>query len=950
MANVLVVDDERGMRTTLQRFLQNDGHETQTAEDAVQALKLMDETVFDVVVSDIILPKISGVQLLQMIRERGENVKVLLITGEPTTGTAVEAVRAGAFDYLAKPVSGRDICRVVNAASKIKQLEDQNENYQKHLEKLVEERTQQIRRYSERLTHIAMDTKLFGISKTVDHLAERVMTLLSENVGTKGGGLFLKEGNCLRLVYAIDAGHQKNVIPYPPPAQTILHHVCEEGKTLIYDDIDQLEDVCPSGWSGYRNGSAMAIPLVDSRKDFCGVVTLHNKIDPPFTAQDAELGDIIISHSIEAIKVIKLNHSLKISEDKYRKISDESLTGIFIQKDSKVVYVNPRLGYMLECAPEEIPSLIGTSFLDFIYESDRALVEKRSRERLAGLAVPANYEIRMRSRSGRKIWCELLASVIEHEGQPAIMGHLIDITDRKETEDALIRSKERYRSLIENAPLGIISADFNGNILSINPALLQILGSPSREAASQINMLTFPNLVESGVSADIRKCLDTGLSFVSEHGYRSKWGKESCLRYHIRAQHDSVGNISGVLAMVEDISDAVAAEEERKKLTAQLQQAQKMEAIGRLAGGIAHDFNNLLTGITGNVSLAMLDLATEDPMQEALDEIQEAASNAAGLTRQLLAFSRKQIMEMKSVNLNDLVQNLFRMMQRLIGEHIEIRMELVDDIPSIKADPVQIEQIIINLAVNARDAMPEGGKLLFKTEVETIVDSSESEDERNQLTPGCYVVFSVTDTGCGIDLNLQPHIFEPFFTTKEKGEGTGLGLSTVYGIVKQHNGAVRLKSDLGEGSSFRIYIPATEGKTEHKASANKPENMPHGNETILMVEDERVVRDMTQKLLTRMGYDVHSASNGLDALALIKKNSHVFDLLLTDVVMPEMNGRELAEKARELIPDVKVIFTSGYTDDMILQHKVFEESVDFIGKPYSPLEMTRKIRSVLDRK
>ena len=386
---------------------------------------------------------------------------------------------------------------------------------------------------------------------------------------------------------------------------------------------------------------------------------------------------------------------------------------------------------------------------------------------------------------------------------------------------------------------------------------------------------------------------------------------------------------------------------EQKKLEAQFLQAQKMEAVGRLAGGVAHDFNNLLTVINANSQLGMMELKEIDPLREKFDSIQKAGEKAANLTRQLLAFSRRQAMEMRVLDLNMVLQDLEKMLRRLIGEDIELTTVLHKDLGRIKADPGQIEQAVLNLVINARDAMPSGGKLTIETGNVNI-------DREYTLThmgikPGRYVMLSVSDNGVGMKPEIQERIFEPFFTTKEKGKGTGLGLSTVYGVAKQTGGDISVYSELGSGTTFKIYFPQVDEPLEETGKKVTRGKMQGGHETILVVEDEEEVRTLAAGILKRHGYNVLEASHGGDAILLCEQYKEPIHLLLSDVIMPEMSGPDFAHRLKYIFPEIKVLFMSGYTDNALFKNGLLDGGVFFLQKPFSVGKLTEKVREVLDK-
>lgn len=413
-----------------------------------------------------------------------------------------------------------------------------------------------------------------------------------------------------------------------------------------------------------------------------------------------------------------------------------------------------------------------------------------------------------------------------------------------------------------------------------------------------------------------------------------------------KVEYDSGGRPVSMIGTIQDITDRKRTEEEKERLQEQLQQAMKMEAVGRLAGGVAHDFNNLLTALMGNISLAKLNLPPSDPAARLLGEANKASERAALLVQQLLAFSRKQIIEPRVLDLNALIAGLHEMLARLIGEHIELAIVPAAELDPVKVDPGQIEQILVNLAVNARDAMPAGGRLLIRTA------NVELDDEycarHPYVRPGRFVMAAVSDTGHGMSEEVRRHLFEPFFTTKPKGKGTGLGLATTYGVVKQSNGSIEVRSEVGKGTTIRMYFPSVEGKVQRPREPEADQGLAGGSETVLLVEDEDLVRDLGVRVLERLGYRVLQAGNGNEAMALADAHAERIDLLMTDVVMPGMGGGELAEQLLKVHPETKVLFTSGYTEQAIVHQGVLDENIRFLGKPYPLSALATKIRDLLD--
>ncbi|MFH0764875.1 MAG: PAS domain S-box protein, partial [Calditrichota bacterium] len=514
-----------------------------------------------------------------------------------------------------------------------------------------------------------------------------------------------------------------------------------------------------------------------------------------------------------------------------------------------------------------------------------------------------------------------------------------DVTERKRAEESLRDSEARYRALFEGSADGILIADIETKkFVFANPTICRMLGYSESE------------LLELNVS-DIhpREALELVISEFEdqERGENTLAPNIPCLRKDRKIIYVDINTsmvmIGGRACNVGFFNDVT----ERRRLEEQLAQSQKMEGIGRLAGGIAHDFNNLLTVIAGHVDMAILQVKPQDPLHSDLNEILRASNRAADLTRQLLAFSRKQILEVKVINLNDVISNLDKMLSRIIGEDVDLKIMQEKELWNVKADPGQIEQVIINLAVNARDAMSEGGKLTIET-LNVQLDSVYSQTH-HEVISGEYVLLAVSDNGCGISEEVRAKIFEPFFTTKEVGQGTGLGLSTVYGIVRQSLGHIFVYSELDRGTAFKLYFPRSLEAAEpiDKAASPRPGEELRGSETILVVEDEPTVRDMAVKILRRYGYKVIDAATGGDAILLCEQMKVPVDLALTDVIMPNMSGAVFVERLRKIWPDVKVLYMSGYTANAIVHHGILDEGTPFLPKPFRPMDLLRKVKQII---
>jgi len=510
-------------------------------------------------------------------------------------------------------------------------------------------------------------------------------------------------------------------------------------------------------------------------------------------------------------------------------------------------------------------------------------------------------------------------------------------------------NEEKFRVITTSALDAVMMLDEKGRVMLWNPAAEKIFGYSAEEVMGrQVHSIIAPakyhDDIRRGFEMFTRSGQGAAIGRVMELTARHKDGHEFAVEIAVSGIQMQ-GNYWST-AIIRNIEERKKAEEEKNRLQEQLQQAAKMEAVGRLAGGVAHDFNNLLTSISGNIALLLMDEGEKHPHSPILKEVQKAADSAAQLTRQLLSFSRRQIVEPRVIDMNKHVLHMQKMLVRMIGEDVELHIVFGDGVGAVKIDRGQLEQIIMNLVVNARDAMPNGGRISVVTEALNVEQDCLPHD--SHALPGRYSVLKVSDTGVGMSEEVISHIFEPFYTTKIDGQGTGLGLATIYGAVQQAGGFVKVSSEPRKGSEFSVFLPQAQEEAEKFDISDKSKEILTGDETILLVEDEKMVRELAVRLLMRWGYNVLQAASGFEAIELVQSYSGNIDMLVTDVVMPGINGRQLAEKLSELRPQMKVLFTSGYTEDVIAHSGVIEKGLNFIGKPYTPAALSQKIREVLD--
>jgi two-component system, cell cycle sensor histidine kinase and response regulator CckA len=616
-------------------------------------------------------------------------------------------------------------------------------------------------------------------------------------------------------------------------------------------------------------------------------------------------------------------------------------------KNQNSVYVGCNKPFALDFGCENPDEIVGKTDYEHASAATADLYRADDREVMESGRPKMNYEELQIRPDGSRAW--LITSKVPMYDQDGhvigMLGTYSDITERKRAEEALRQSEERFSRFFRATPIGTsIIRLSNGQYADVNDAWLGLFGYTREEIVGQ-------DPLKLGIWADP----DEGVRVVQilrrhdrikdyETQFRRKTGE--ILDVLLAADVIELAGHRYILALTQDITERKRGEKDRKKLEEQLFQAQRMESIGRLAGGVAHDFNNMLAVIIGRAEMAMKPDIPHDEIVQNLDEIFKAGQRSADLTRQLLAFARKQTTSPKILDLDDTISSTLKMLKRLIGEDINLFWAPKLDLWKVKIDPTQIDQILTNLVVNARDAISGGGTITIRTENVVIEDSIRA--EKPEFVPGDYVLLTVSDTGTGMSKEVSDKIFEPFFTTKEVGKGTGLGLSTVYGIVKQNNGLIYVESQIGNGSKFKIYLPRFVAQTEPVPAKDAAGKSMTGTETILLVEDDEAVLNLSRTILEKLGYKVLATQTPAHAIELLEELPGAIHLLITDVVMPEMNGRELLERIRAIRPGLKCLYMSGYTADVITHKGILDEGVNFIQKPFLRDDFAVKVRQMLE--
>ncbi|MFI5295742.1 MAG: PAS domain S-box protein [Thermodesulfovibrionales bacterium] len=692
-----------------------------------------------------------------------------------------------------------------------------------------------------------------------------------------------------------------------PPGEEICSY-CPTCKTLMDGDVHESITESPAG-NEIRNYRILSSPIRDK--------------DGKITAAIEMVEDITERKRTE--------EALRASERQYRQLVDNALVGVYkTTLEGKFLYVNDAMARIFECenADEMLLLPVGIRY-------------KKPEDREAFLNILKDrgkvpyYEIEVPTKTG-KLKTIVISAVLD---DGFIAGMVTDITERKKAEDALQKIEKRYKDLFGATLDGIYQIDADGVFILINSAGAKMLGYESPDEIIGKKGLEYWR--DPRDRDAFRAELNIKKSVSGYHmRLKKKNGEPIELETSSAIKEDEEGAFLGMEGILRDVT-------ERKKLEAQLRHAQKMEAVGTLAGGIAHDFNNILNVIIGYGSMVLDRLEDDSISKDQMNEVIAAAERAANLTKRLLTFSRKQITEVKPIDVNGTVTGIHKMLVRIIGEDIDFNFDLADKRLVVMADAGQIEQVLMNLATNARDAMPNGGRLTIGTGLEEI--DYEYIALNGYGRPGMYALITVSDTGHGMDAETQKKIFEPFFTTKGLGEGTGLGLAISYGIIKQHNGYIKVYSEPGQGTVFKIYLPLIEESASLERETEAPDAIKGGNETVLVAEDDASLRDLSRIVLESFGYSVITAEDGEDAIAKFMENRERIHLVMLDMIMPKKNGKEVSEVLRKASPGIKILFLSGYTMDIIKSKELMESGVDLIHKPIRPQDLLRKVREVLDK-
>lgn len=988
MSRILIVDDIDENRYLLEALLRGNGFEVDVARNGAEALRLAKESPPDLIVTDIMMPEMDGFELCRRWKrdERLRDIPFVVYTATYTDPRDEHlALSLGADRFLVKPQSPDDLLRVLREVfdrsaddpgthlpdddgesallahnealtrklgKKVRDLESEIAR-RNRIESALRDQERKYRLLTENALDVVWAMGLDGELTYVSSAVEKLLGYRPEEIMNRPLDEILAPEGMRTLRTEID------------PALADL----AQGRSLDWSSVFEIEQWRRDGaavWtevtaSVMRDETGAPIGLQGVFRDISR--RRRAEMETRFALEDLARAKNELEGLLDGARAILEGAEFAVTARRIFDIARDitrAKSGYMIllgepdEEDELILFEPGDIAFARDAAPRfTTANLIGEAFRQAPADVETSLARRwaailpdERMEPRAFLAVPLVLD-------GRTIGIMSLANKprgfdSDDRRIASAFGQLVAVGfGRWRTEQRLVESEALMRIAGRMARLGGWSVDLRDRRIRWSDEVAAILemapgGSPTVEEG----IAFYAPEWRARISEVFETCARDGVPYDEVLEVVTTGGRRVWVRAIGEALRDSSDRIVKVQGTLQDITEIKRAEEERRKLQNQLVHSQKIDSIGRLAGGIAHDFNNLLSVVLSYAEFAIDAVREGDPLRADLEEIRRAGVRAAALTRQLLAFSRKQIMKPEVIDLNGVVSSLESMLKRLLGENIEVAAHLAPDLGRVMADVGQIEQVLMNLAVNARDAMPKGGRLTIETD-NAELDAAFAESHFD-VEPGRYVMLAVSDTGIGMDAATMEHIFEPFFTTKEKGQGTGLGLSTIYGIVKQSGGHIWADSEPGAGTTFKLYLPRVDAQVVAAAAKETEPAAAAGSETVLVVEDEAAVRRITERILRHAGFNVLAAGGGGDALLLCEKFGTAIDLLLTDVVMPQMSGGEVADRLRRMNPDLKVLYMSGYADDAIAHESILKPGTPFIGKPFSAADLTRKVREVLD--
>lgn len=938
---VLIIDDEVSIREGFANFLEDRDYRTLMAENGLEGLSLFCQEKPDLVLLDLNMPEINGLDVLTEIRKIAIDVPMIVISGTGEIHDVIEALHRGAWDFMIKPIVDLEIfIHAVENVLEKSRLKLENTRYQQKLEQMVEQRTVEqkqanhhLSQINARLRQIVNSTRLLSFCHEVDQFGYLLLEEFGNLMQATGGSIYLSEDDGLRMVHTLDPGHALHFIPFPLVEGTIFHRAINEKKPMLVNDIHSSQNVSSSGWKGYRDGSVLVFPLSDESGEIIGILTLHSKLVPPFVDEDKEIGTILASYSCEAMRAVRTTEELSMSEERFRELAEMLPEAVFeTDLKMKFTYANQRAYELSGYQPEDFKK--GINGIKMLMPEDRKTVTTDLPERI-GNELITEGEYQAIRKDGSVYPIHIRSNAILKEGViKGFRGIAIDITEQKQAEGKLENARNYISSIVDFMPSLIIAVDKQSRVTLWNLAMEKATGVTADSAKGQLVSDVFPQIVLE--MSNIEESILTGK--VTKKTNSPLQTKDS-IQYENITIYPLIKEGDGAVIRIDNVT-------KEHEIQEQLNQSRKMDALGQLAGGIAHDFNNMIGGILNSAQLLKSKKRNLDEKSiKFVDMIIKASGRAADLTSKLLAVGRKGIISPAGVDTHIVINDAIALLEQGIDKKISISIENKAKNRIVIGDSSMLQSALMNMCINSSHSMPDGGEIMISTE-NISLDITYCNANTFSIEPGSYILIKIRDSGCGIPLENLNKIFEPFFTTKSPNKGSGLGLSAVYGTVQDHQGTISVSSEVGKGTVFHMFLPLAKNAIVEK---NEETEVLMGSGQILLVDDESIVRQTGKSMLAEMGYDVLSAENGQEAVEKFKEKHHEIDLVILDIIMPVMDGRETALKLREIDKDCKLIFSSGFFKAEDLEELKSSGISDFIRKPYHQSELSQIIVDILKR-